>query len=380
MIELRSPANLTQYEWRGLGLPFNLADGHAHQLQDSAQREIVRRLPTIFADGERTRQADLEATYREAFYRLAGQHSALGRATLLCTSASQAIDLIACALARRGMSVTLLEPCFDNLATLLQRRQVRLAPVNEAALAPGRIAATVAGLRTDALFLTLPNNPTGFSLDPSVFEHLAHRCAAEGIVLIVDCTFRFFDARPAWDQYEILARSGVRFICVEDTGKTWPTLELKCGMLAASPELYPALVEPHNDMLLNVSPFVLRLLVEYLADSEQRGLDRTVRRHTRVNRAALREAMAGSILVPDGRSPEISVEWVRVEGAALTGREVVDVLAAAGIGALPGENFFWNEPGRGARHLRFALARDPVMFRSACLRLREVLGTLDGAR
>lgn len=372
-------ANLTKYERISLSRQFNLADGHAHQLPDLAQREITRRLPTIFADAERTRQEDLEALFQATFYRLAGQRTAVAHPRALqCSTASQSIDVAAALLAERGLSVGLLQPCFDNLAALLRRRGVPLVPVNEADLLPANVARTVRSLPADALFLTLPNNPTGFALDPLTFACLARHCAASGKVLIIDWTFRFFDAQPAWDQYEVLEHSGVSYICIEDTGKTWPTLELKCSLLASSADLHPGLSEPHDDMLLNVSPFTLNLLVEYLLDTERRGLDRVVRHRIRDNRAALHDAIAGSVLVPDSRTGRLSVEWLKINSPDLSGIDVVRALEAEDIGILPGEHFFWHEAALGTDHVRIALSRDRVMFDSACRRLRDAVTRVAG--
>jgi aspartate/methionine/tyrosine aminotransferase len=372
-------ANLTRYERIGMSRQFNLADGHAHQLQDQAQREITRRLPMIFADAERTRQVDLEADFQATFYRLAGQTAAIAHPhTLQCCAASQSIDVVAATLAERRLSVALLQPCFDNLAALLARRGVPLVPLSERDLHPSRLARTIGSLQADAVFLTLPNNPTGFMLQPRSFELLAERCAAAGKVLIIDWTFRFFDAQPPWDQYQVLQRTGVSYICIEDTGKTWPTLELKCSLLASSADLYRWLVTPHNDLLLNVSPFVLRLLVEYLVDTEQRGLDRVVRQTVRHNRKALHSAIAGSVLVPESPSSILSVAWLRVDSTELSGLDVVRVLDEEDIGILPGEHFYWHEPKLGAAYVRVALARDRVMFAGACRRLREAITRVSG--
>ncbi|MEV6843606.1 aminotransferase class I/II-fold pyridoxal phosphate-dependent enzyme [Actinoplanes sp. NPDC051411] len=367
------------YERVGLGKQFNLADGHAHQMQDPVQREIIRGLPTVFADGERTPQADLEASFQETFYRLAHQHRAIRHPrTLLCPSASQSIDLVAAFLGARRMSVGLLQPCFDNLAAMLTRRGVKLTAVSEASLRGERLAQTIAATAVDALFLVLPNNPTGFTLDPAGLQNLAERCAAAGKMLIVDWTFRFFDGQPAWDQYEMLDRSGVSYVCIEDTGKTWPTLELKCSILASSADVYGGLTAPHSDLLLNVSPFVLRLLVEYLADTERRGFERSVYHHIRSNRELLDDALRGSVLLPRRQGRLLSVEWVYVDSEHLSGLDVVRAFGADGIGILPGEHFFWGEPRLGAAYVRVALARDSVMFDSACRRMHDVITRVPG--
>ncbi|MHC3468138.1 pyridoxal phosphate-dependent aminotransferase [Streptomyces sp. 7R007] len=366
--------NLTQYEHLGLACEFNLADGHAHQFQDPFQQRIVSRLPVLFAESERTPQREIEKEFRYRFYGLAGQPTARDAGhTLLCQSASQSIDLVAAFLAARGTRVGLLSPCFDNLPGLLRRRGTALSPVAERDLTGPGLDRLLGPDRPGALFLTLPNNPTGFTLTRAGFARLAQRCAATGTLLVVDWTFRFHTAYERWDQYAVLNRSGVSYLCVEDTGKTWPTLDLKCSILATSADLYGPLFELHNDLLLNVSPFVLRLLTGYLEDSAARGLEATVRRPVRTNRTALNQALRGTVLTPVDPRGTISVAWAHVDDPGLGALDVVGLLAAEGVGILPGDHFHWDDTGAGSRYVRFALARDPALFAAACVRIRAAL-------
>lgn len=371
---MKRHSNLTQYERESLGRAFNLADGHARQYQDDAQLEICRRLPDLYRAGERISQLDLERDFQAAFYALAGQSSATGHPhTLLCTSASLATDLVATFLGRAGLSVGLVQPCFDNLSAIMRRRRVGMMPLAETdflAPEPGRPV-------TDALFVALPNNPTGFVLDRAAFTGLASRCADRGQILILDWTFRFFSALDQWDQYSILDDCGVSYLCVEDTGKTWPSLDLKCSILAASADLFPHVSDVHNDVLLNVSPFALLLLLEYLRDSRRRGLDASVRRPVLANRRRLRGALRQSVLTPVAGQADVSVEWVRIDSPEIESTDVVELLAGAGIGILPGDQFFWADSRRGRKYVRFALARDPATFDAVCHRIEGLIARLE---
>lgn len=367
-------ANLTQYERVSLGQTFNLADGHARQYQDDAQEEIRERLPEIYRASERVAQFDAERDFQAAFYTLAGQGSAIAHPnTLLCTSASLATDLVATYLSLAGRTVSLIQPCFDNLAAILSRRRVKTIPLAEPDLTPPRLTATLDATDADVVFLTLPNNPTGFIMDRNGFANLAALCAQRDKTLILDWTFRFYSRLDEWDQYEILERSEVSYICIEDTGKTWPTLDLKCSTLAASADMHRNLLEVHNDVLLNVSPFVLLLLKEYILDSQRRGLDASIRRPVALNRTELRGALHQSVLVPVAGDADVSVEWVRIDAPGTESDDVVALLAGIGIGILPGNHFFWNDPALGSRYVRVALARDPATFALVCSHIRSVI-------
>jgi aspartate/methionine/tyrosine aminotransferase len=194
--------------------------------------------------------------------------------------------------------------------------------------------------------------------------------------VILDWTFRFFSALDQWDQYAILERSGVSYVCIEDTGKTWPSLDLKCSILAVSEDLYRPIRDVHNDVLLNVSPFVLLLLREYLRDSSRRGLDASVRYPVETNRRRLRTALQPSILAPIPGEARVSVEWVRIESTEAESIDVVDLLAGIGVGILPGDQFFWADPRAGREFIRFALARDPATFDLVCARIEALISRL----
>ncbi|MEU8472805.1 pyridoxal phosphate-dependent aminotransferase [Streptomyces sp. NPDC029006] len=372
--------NLTRYEDIGLNSKFNLADGHAHQGQNPTQREIVASLPELFHAAEQAFQSDSEREFQQAFYSLAGQHSAIGHPrTLLCYSASLSTDLAATYLASRGLSVALLQPCFDNLATILRRRNVALTPLGEDRLRnTAALDETLDAMHADAVFLTLPNNPTGFNLTPDRFRAIVDHCVAHHRILILDCTFRFFDISPLWDQYEVLEDSGVSYLVVEDSGKTWPTQDLKCSILAVSRDLYAGVLELHDDILLNVSPFILRLLTAYIRDTQEAGLERTVWRTIRRNRQALREALAGTILTPEFPDSTVSVDWLRINRPGIRSEDVVATLGRAQIGVLPGDHFHWADHEAGARFIRIALARPPEWFATACGHLRDVVLSTPG--
>lgn len=364
--------NLTRYESIGINRIYNLADGHAHQPQTASQQRIVSRLPEWFRQAEALRQCDLEEEFRHHFYSLAGQHSATGLArTLFCYSASLSTDLLATYLASRQLSASLLHPCFDNLATILRRRNVPLTPLPEAALALESMDDTFAKLTTDAVFLTLPNNPTGFEMSQEAWERLVHLCGNYGKLLILDCTFRFFSRNRYWDQYELLERSGISYIVVEDTGKTWPTQDLKCSILAMSADLHEDLLELHNDILLNVSPFILKLLIEYLKDTGREGLPSAIWETIDRNRLQLREALQASCLAPEHPGSAISVEWLRIADPAVRSTDMVERLHRLGIGILPGDHFYWADLKEGERFIRIALSRSPEMFAQACAVLSE---------
>src|SRR5262249_57416978 len=82
---------------------------------------------------------------------------------LMCFTASMAFEIVANYLRQRHLSVTLIEPCFDNLSDIFRRHDIPLRPLSDEWLeSPNDAFERALGeLRTDAICLVTPNNPTG---------------------------------------------------------------------------------------------------------------------------------------------------------------------------------------------------------------------------
>lgn len=368
--------NLTQYEVKALGFYFNLADAHTHQRQSPTQAAIVDRLPELFREAEGMKQQALNQMATDAFHRLSLQSSALDlESTLICYSSSVAMEIVANLLKMRGYSVTLIEPTFDNIADILKRHGIPLTMVSDDAMASGELISDFHSIKTDAVFLTVPNNPTGTYIDQNSFHALAAACAEQGTLLILDPCFRAFEPGFMFDQYKILLDSSARFIVLEDTGKIWPTLDLKVGLINCSREFQSDLTDIHDDIQLNVSPFILRLLAEYCSDSAADECA-SVRDLIARNRSFIRSQLSGSILSSSYEESRISVELLAIS-ADIGGAQLQSHLEGNGIFVLPGNQFFWHNPRLGDKYIRVALARDPAMFEEA---IRAMISALNGVR
>lgn len=210
--------DLTQHEIEALRTRYNLADAHTHQRQSDRQRGIIADLPKLWYEAERGLQATSEQRFTEAFFRLQRQPTALARnKTMLSYAASISTMVVGMFLKQRHMAVTLIEPCFDNLYDVLANLDVAAYPIDESALhAADRIYQELERrVRTDALFLVDPNNPTGFTLlrhGRRGFEEVVRFCKDQQKVLVLDfcfASFTLFDsAVTRFDVYELLENSG----------------------------------------------------------------------------------------------------------------------------------------------------------------------------
>ncbi|HEX6754658.1 MAG TPA: aminotransferase class I/II-fold pyridoxal phosphate-dependent enzyme, partial [Mycobacteriales bacterium] len=349
--------------------------------QSPTQQWIVDRLPYLWEEAARLHQREIEERLLEAFFTLHDQPTALAVSrSLLSYSASTSMSVVAMYLAAHRLSVSLVEPTFDNLPDLLRRHGVVLSPL------PEDVFADSATLRdrlddddSDVLYLVDPNNPTGSTLfrdGGKVFEQVLEHCRERDRLLVLDFCFASFALRHArhrrGDVYRQLEESGVSYLAIEDTGKTWPMQDAKCAVLTASADLYREIFDIHSTVLLNVSPFVLNVVTEYVRDSGNDGLA-SVLNVQNTNRDQLSACVQGTDLTLPAPQVDTSVGWLRLGSSAPPASVLQGRLREHGLYVLPGTYFYWANPAAGERNLRVALARDCTMFAAAMRLLRELL-------
>ncbi|MFF7172871.1 aminotransferase class I/II-fold pyridoxal phosphate-dependent enzyme [Streptomyces pseudovenezuelae] len=362
--------NLTKYEMLALDGELNVSDGHPRQSLSPAQHRILQRMPEIFAWAAEQQFADVERRAQRTFLDSLGQLTApveVGRVHSSYAS-SVAMDVVARSLRPRIRTIGLIHPTFDNIPDLLLGWGHQLVPLEEKALTEGEIPELH---RLDAVFLTVPNNPTGTVIGPEALRQIAVTCAGRGIPLILDTCFRGFvpDDRP--DMYELLDETGVEWIMIEDTGKLWPLLELKLGFISHSRQCSFDIVENLSDVLLSVSPFVLSLVTEFARDAHEGGYEQ-IHSLIRRNRTVLGEALEDTGASVASPSSGVSVSLVELPDH-LSSRPVWRELRHAGLHTLPCDPFFWADRPQGERYIRVALSRDTPLIEKAAALLRDYL-------
>ncbi|MGW6598230.1 enduracididine biosynthesis enzyme MppP [Streptomyces sp. NPDC055036] len=366
--------NLTQWEYLALNSELNIADGHARQALSPGQQKIVNELPLLWAESEQRPVQQIESEAHQAYFTLLGQHrypAEPGR-VLSCYSSSVSMEILARSLSAEVDRVALVHPTFDNIADLLRGNGLELVPVEEDTLHGGDLPAELLS-SVGCVFVTTPNNPTGRVLAQERLRRLAEQCAEHGIVLVLDTSFRGFDAAAHYDHYAVLEEAGCRWVVIEDTGKLWPTLDLKAGLLVSSAHVDLPIAKIYSDILLGVSPLILALIREFSRDAADGGLA-DLHAFIRHNRSVVRRTLAGveGVSFPD---PESRSSVERVAFAGRTGTEVWEELQRHRVFALPCRQFHWAEPSEGEHMLRIALARSAEPLEQSVQILRTVLET-----
>lgn len=326
----------------------------------------------MFRNVDRRSQATLERAYVADFLLLARQtHDEAKVGFLMCFTASMAFEVLANWLRLKRWSVTLIEPAFDNLADIFRRHEIPLHSFSDDLLEASAesFTARLREITDPCICLVSPNNPTGLTLSEQNLRLLAAFCAEHGKLLILDNCFRAYLPRAeVHDQYKILIESGADFVMVEDTGKTWPTSEIKAPFFGVTRArgLFQEIYDIYTDFLLHISPVGIKLVHQFIQLSQQDDLAK-IREVVRINREALYRNLAGTFLTPCEK-PFASVAWLRIDGA-ISGPELKQMLDQCGVYVLAGNHFYWSDHRLGDRYIRVALTRDAEVFAAAAEQL-----------
>ena len=377
----REYQDITQHEIEALKFEYNLADAHTHQSQSPTQREIINKLPELWYEAEKTKQHDMEQKFVETFFRVQKQEYAIKTPTMLVYASSIAIVMAANYLMKKKMSVSLLEPCFDNLHDIFKHMQIEMSVLREEWLHdPSTLYENLEKhVKSDAIFIIDPNNPTGFTLfsygDKAYSELIRFANDKNKLLLIDYCFAPFIDYAlhiSVIPIYEMLEQSGVSYIAIEDTGKTYPIQDTKVAMIKTSKDLYEELYNIHTSYLLNVSPFILNLATQYILDSEKDKFE-SVYRLLDKNRSMTKDVLASSLLEFQEPQAHVSVAWFKIKNPKVKATELQKIILAEGVYVLPGTYFFWSDHKQGEQYMRIALARNTEMFEPAIKLVRSAL-------
>ena len=385
--------DITQNEIEALKHEYNMSDAHTHQSQSPTQRKIVEKLPALWYESENTKQFDMEQKFLSNFFRVQKQFSVIegDNKPLLVYASSIAMVITANYLMKKNITVSLVHPCFDNITDILKHMKVPIEPLEEEWLHDNDkiYENLVNNVKADALFLVDPNNPTGFTLTGSAndmehtkqgFREVFRFAKDHKKLLIFDfCFASFLLADPKlgiFDIYKEMNDMGVSYIAIEDTGKTWPLQDTKVAMLLASKDLYDEIYDIHTAYLLNVSPFILNVVNEYVLDSEKDEFA-SVYNLLDINRSHAIDILKGSLLEPLDSMTKVSVLWCRIRHKNIRATALKEYLTKFDVHVLPGTYFYWHDRQQGEQFIRIALARNTDIFVKSMKVLRKALDTFE---
>lgn len=374
--------DITQHEIEALKHDYNVSDAHTHQQQSPTQKDIVARLPQLWYEAENMKYADIEKKFIQKFFEFRKQPSALLQETFLVAySASVSTSIIAHYIARKNLSVAVIEPCFDNLVDLLKLANNTLEPLPEHVIFSSNdiYQSLEESVHADAIYITDPNNPTGRSLSAKGrkdWAELIRFCKDYKKLLVLDLCFSpFLYATPGYqhfDLYELLESSGVSYITLEDTGKSWPIQDMKASILKSSADVYEELFNISTIYLLQVSPFALHVLTEYLDDAIKTDYEYTKNLILK-NWESAKKFLSGSIATIQTSDVTVPVIWCKLPDGVDGDSLKLFLEEHFHVHVVPGKYFFWSDKEHNKGFIRLALARDSKVFEESMRALRNGL-------
>lgn len=376
---MKKHQDITQHEIEALKQKYNLADAHTHQSQSSTQKNIISNLDQIWFDSESSKQYSLEESFISKFFLMKGVDNINYKDVMLHYSASVSTIHIANYLLKNKLSVSLLEPCFDNIYDILNGFEINISPINESVLTGCDIYNNLCKtVKTDCLFLVDPNNPTGFTLldkkYKNDFKEIVRYCQDKNKILIMDYCFSNFllfrKEVELYNPYLLFEKYDLTYIAIEDTGKTWPTQDAKISLLTSSKNIHNDLYSIYTSYILNISPFILNLLIRYIDDSVDDSFSSIHELLDRNREYAEKKLKSTSISIIRPRA-STSVLWCKSK--KYKAKYLHKILVEKDIYLIEGSYFYWKNKKEGEFYFRIALARDSELFFSAINKLVDTL-------
>lgn len=261
----------------------------------------------------------------------------------LTIGASQAFWLAMVTLCRAGDDVVVQAPYYFDHAMVLDMLGINgiYAPFDErnAGLPTPAVIDSLITVKTRAILLVSPSNPTGAIIPPELLEELYQLACRRKIALILDETYNAFipgGARP----HDLFTRPGwgEHFVHIASFGKTFALTGYRAGMLAASEAFIHHTLKVQDTMAVcqpRITQHAVKYGLEHLEAWVAGNREMMARRHDLFRDEFLkpgnqfRLAASGAFFA-----------WVKHPFEGLTGRQAAKkLLDEEGILCLPGEVF-----------------------------------------
>jgi len=306
---------------------------------------------------------------------LARQYGAGPAPGEICLSigASQAFWLAMLCLCRPGDEVIVQLPAYFDHPMALQAMGVRAvwAPFRQERGGlpdPAAIAALIT-VKTRAILIVSPSNPTGAVTPPELFDELFALARRHDLALVADETYNaFLPGEEAPHRLFAHADWGAHFIQIASFGKTFALTGYRAGALVGRQELIRHALKIQDSMAV-CQPRVTQAAVAWGCEHLQGWV--TQRRREMLAR---HDRFAAAFDAPRNRFRRVAsggfFAWVEHPWEALDGRAAARRLAdEANLICLPGEVF---GPGLG-RYLRLAFGNlQEAEIPRAVARFREI--------
>ncbi len=290
------------------------------------------------------------------------------REVIITAGGNQAFQLALTTLVDPGDEVVLAAPYFLNHHMAV--RSVGAVPIEAPAPAPRGFSpvwtdiAPHISLRTRAVVLVSPSNPTGSVVRPGDLRQIVAECRARDVIVLVDETYlRFvYDAEPA--TAASLPAWEANVVIVGSFSKAFAITGWRCGYLIAHADAIAEAMKIQDCMLICAPVPVQRAVAHALvheADHPRRWLPALKERRDYLLSAF--EALPGmTAIAPAGGF----FVMVRVDGCADSRAFAMELIEAQQVVTIPGR--FFGESAEGYLRVSYGAA-DLARLREACARI-----------
>ncbi|EJF75377.1 hypothetical protein HWV54_05280 [Bartonella alsatica] len=128
--------------------------------------------------------------------------------------------------------------------------------------------------------------------------------------------------------------SGVKYVIIEDSGKTFPTQDMKASLMLFHSELKSAIQQIYEEIFLCVSPFSLEVITRIVEQASEIGLEEVLWKEVDIRRTNFRNILNQTNLEIAKKSVAsiMLLEWIDCSATGfsdLDSRSTVKLLACA---------------------------------------------------
>ncbi|VAX39568.1 Aspartate aminotransferase [hydrothermal vent metagenome] len=236
------------------------------------------------------------------------------------------------------------------------------------------------GVRTRAVLLNTPHNPTGKVFSREELGEIAALCIEHGVIVIADEVYERLTFDPAKPHVSMASLPGMaeRTVTLSSLGKTFSVTGWKIGWAIGPPHLTAGVRAAHQFLTYATSTPMQHAAAVALSGEEGRAYVEELVGVYAARRRFLCDALAGlgfGVIEPEG------TYFVMADHRAISDRlgladdvELCRWLAAeAGVATIPPSVFYHNK-AEGRRLLRFAFCKRQETLEEAVGRMERTLG------
>lgn len=317
---------------------------------------------------------------RQALARHAKRHYGLDydwqKEIVVTSGATEAIADCLLAMLNPGDECILIEPAYDSYLPMIEAagavaKPIRLTPPSWALPLDALRAAFTP--RTRVLVMNSPMNPNSRVFSAAELDAIAALVKAHGAVAICDEVYEHltFDGLP---HVSLAQRPGMRerTLRIGSAGKIFSLTGWKIGWVEGPEPLLSVVAKAHQFVTFTV-PAALQLAIAYALDGQQDFYARQLRElNAKRDLLAAGLTRAGFDVLPCQGTYFLTANFRRLDAKSGDMEFCRDLIARAGVAAIPLSAFYKTDPPRD--FIRFAFCKKREVLEEAVARLHQRFG------